>query len=330
MRIVVDGMGGDNAPKAIVKGCVDFLQSNTKDEIIITGNKDDIERELSAYDKSSRITIVHTSEVISCNESPTMAIRRKKDSSLVRALKMVKDGEADAILSAGSTGALLTGATLIIGRIKGINRAALAPILPGEKGPFMLMDAGANVDCKPRNLVQFASMGKAYTQSVLGVNEPKIGLINIGTEEEKGNEMVKETYGLLKASTVNFAGNIEARELMKGEVHVAVADGFVGNAVLKASEGVAALIMTKLKSGFKSSLKAKLGALLMKSSLIEFKKEFDYREYGGTPFLGVKGICIKAHGSSDSLAIKNALKQAKLCKERDIINKIKEELSIEQ
>lgn len=327
MRIVVDGMGGDNAPHEIVKGCIDFLNEVKDAEIFITGPEKQIQEELSKYTNGDRISVVNATEVISCNEPPAMAVRRKKDSSMVKALRMVKDGEADAVISAGSTGAFLTGATLIVGRIKGINRAALAPLLPGKKGLFMLMDAGANVDCKSKNLVQFAQMGKAYYENVMNINNPQIGLVNIGTEEEKGNELVKETYSLLQEEDINFYGNVEARDIMNGEVHVAVADGFVGNAILKATEGTASLIMSKLKSGIMSSTRSKLAGVLLKPVLKKFKKEFDYREYGGTPFLGVNGACIKAHGSSDSLAIKNAIKQAVEFNKGNVVEKIKEEIN---
>ncbi|MCM1991082.1 phosphate acyltransferase PlsX [Oceanirhabdus seepicola] len=326
MKIVVDGMGGDNSPCEIVKGCIDFLTESKKEvHIYITGPQKKIEEELEKYQNNNNITIVDASEVISCNEPPAMAIRKKKDSSMVKALRMVRDGEADAIISAGSTGALLTGATLIIGRIKGIKRAALAPLMPGEKGPFMLIDCGANVDCKPENLVQFALMGKAYFESVMNISDPKVGLVNIGSEEEKGNELTKESYKLLKEENINFYGNIEPRDMVSGDVQVIVADGFVGNTILKAIEGVSSLIFGRLKEGIYSSFKTKIGGALLKPVFSQFKKDFDYREYGGTPFLGVKGVCIKAHGSSDAKAIKNAIKQSVLFYDKKVIDKIKTE-----
>ncbi|WBW94802.1 phosphate acyltransferase PlsX [Oceanirhabdus sp. W0125-5] len=326
MKIVVDGMGGDNSPSEIVKGCIDFLNESQKEvHIYITGPEKKIKEELEKYPNNNNITIVDASEVISCNEPPAMAVRKKKDSSMVKALRMVRDGEADAIISAGSTGALLTGATLIIGRIKGIKRAALAPLMPGKNGPFMLLDVGANVDCKPENLTQFALMGKAYFESVMNVSNPKVGLVNIGTEEEKGNELAKESYKLLKEENINFHGNVEPRDMVSGDVHVVVADGFVGNSILKAIEGVSSLILGRLKDGIYSSLKTKIGGALLKPVFKKFKKDFDYREYGGTPFLGVKGVCIKAHGSSDAKAIKNAIKQSVLFYDKKVIDKIKAE-----
>lgn len=328
MRIVVDGMGGDNSPQAIVEGAILALNEKQFD-LFITGPEEIIKKELSKhkYDES-RVTVINATEVISTNEHPAMAVRRKKDSSICKALRMIRDGEADAIISAGSTGAFLTGATLIVGRIKGIKRPALAPVMPGLNGPFMLIDCGANVDCRPENLVQFAVMGKAYFESILNVTNPKVGLINIGTEEEKGNELTKAAYKLLKESNVNFVGNVEPREVPKGDVDVLVCDGFVGNTILKMYEGTASTIFSILKNEIYSSTRTKLGGFLLKPVFKKFKKDFDYKEYGGAAFLGVKGVCIKAHGSSDSRAIKNAVFQAIKFYEGDIVRKI--EVGIEE
>jgi len=324
--IVVDGMGGDHAPKAVVEGCVKALQ-DADIKILITGREDEIKAELSKhkYDES-RVSVIHADEVISPNEAPVMALRRKKDSSLVRGLNLVKNGEADAFLSAGSTGALMAGATLILGRIKGVDRVALAPVMPGKNGPFMVIDAGANVDCKPNYLVQFAQMGKVYFENVLGAADPTVGLINIGEEEEKGNELTKAAYPLLKESGFNFAGNVEPRDVSNGDVSILVCDGFVGNTILKMYEGVASNIFSMLKAEIMSSFRSKLGGILLKPVFDRFKKKFDYAEYGGTAFLGTKGICIKAHGSSDSKAFKNAILQAKNCFDKDIVGKIENEL----
>lgn len=326
IKIVIDGMGGDNAPKAVVEGCVLALKETDAD-IVITGRKSIIEAELSKceYDKS-RISVVHTEEVISTNESPVMAVRRKKDSSLVKALNLVKTGEADALISAGSTGAIMAGASLIIGRIKGVDRVALAPVMPGRNAPFMVIDAGANVDCKPEYLLQFAYMGKIYYENVLGVKNPSVGLINIGAESEKGNELTKAVYPLLKEADLNFAGNVEPRDVSNGDVNILVCDGFTGNTILKMYEGVASNIFSMLKEEIMGSFTAKLGGLLMKPVFDKFKRKFDYSEYGGTAFLGAKGICIKAHGSSDGKAFKNAILQAKECYDKDIINKIEIEI----
>lgn len=324
MKIAVDGMGGDYSPHAVVEGCVQAIKEYKNIDIIITGPKDLLSKELEKYEyNKSKLTILDAKEIISNNEHPVMAIRRKKDSSIFKALELVKNKEAEAVISAGSTGAFLAGATLVIGRIEGINRPALAPIMPGKKGPFMVIDCGANAECKPINLIQFALMGQTYFQNVLNVQNPTVGLINIGTEEEKGNELTKETYKLLKDGKFNFVGNVEPREIPEGNVNVLVCDGFIGNTVLKMYEGVASTIFSTLKEEIMSSLKTKIGGLLLKPVFNKFKKDFDYKEYGGAAFLGVDGICIKAHGSSDAKAFKNAIRQAIIFHENNIINKIK-------
>lgn len=324
MRIAVDGMGGDYSPHAVVEGCIEALKANKEIEIILTGPTDLLNKELDKYEYNrEKVTILDAKEIISNNEHPVMAIRRKKDSSLYRALELVKNKEADAVISAGSTGAFLAGATLVIGRIKGVNRPALAPVMPGKKGPFMVIDCGANAECKPINLVQFAIMGQTYFQSILNINNPTVGLINIGTEEEKGNELTKESYKLLKHAPLNFVGNIEPREIPEGNVNVLVCDGFIGNTVLKMYEGVASTIFSTLKEEIMSSFRTKLGGALLKPVFNKFKNDFDYKEYGGAAFLGVDGICIKAHGSSDGKAFKNAIKQAVIFHNNNIIDKIK-------
>lgn len=326
MKIAVDGMGGDFAPDAVVQGCVDAVKAFNID-IIITGPEELISQKLKNYEyPKEKIHIVNATEVISPNEEPVRALKRKKDSSLVKALNLVKAGEADAILSAGSTGALMAGATLIIGRIRGIKRVALAPIMPGRKSPFMVTDAGANVDCKPIYLVQFALMGKIYFESILNIANPSIGLVNIGAEEEKGNDLTKETYKLLKQTDFNFVGNVEPRDVPTGDVNVVVCDGFVGNTILKTYEGVASNIFSMLKEEILSSFTTKIGGLLLKPVFNGFKKKFDYTEYGGSAFLGANGIVIKAHGSSNAKAFKNAIKQAVNFYDNKIVDKIKGEL----
>ena len=327
MKIAIDGMGGDNAPQAVVEGVVQALKEYEDIKLYITGPKDEIEKELSKYTyPKDRVTVVHTSEVISPNEHPVMAIRKKKDSSLVKALNLVKEGECEAIISGGSTGAFLAGCTFIVGRIKGVERPALAPIMPGRNGKFMIVDVGANVDCKPQYLIQFSHMGKIYYEGMFNTKNTSIGLINIGAEEEKGNELTKATYKLLKEENFNFVGNVEPRDIPKGEVNVLVADGFVGNTALKMYEGSASNILGMIKDEiYSSSIISKVGAVLLKPVFNSLKVKFDYKEVGGAPFLGVDGICIKAHGSSDGKAFKNAIRQTKLFKENDILNKIKEE-----
>lgn len=330
MKVVVDGMGGDNSPQAIVEGCV-LAQKECGMEIIITGKKELIEAELAKYEYNKQsITVVDAREVISTNEAPVKALKTKKDSSLVKALELVKSGEADAVVSAGSTGAFLAGCTLIVKRIKGISRPALAPVMPGKNGPFMIIDVGANADCKPHYLTQFAQMGKVYFESVLGVDNPTVGLINIGEEEEKGNELTKEAHKLLKQEDLNFIGNIEPREIPKGEVNVLVCDGFVGNTVLKMYEGVAETILSELKTEIMSGFVSKIGGAMLKPVFKRFKKHYDYKEYGGAAFLGVNGICIKAHGSSDARAFKNAIKLSKTYYDTGVLEKVKSAFAIEK
>jgi glycerol-3-phosphate acyltransferase PlsX len=326
MIIAVDGMGGDFAPDAVIQGCVEAVKEYDV-KIIITGPEDIIKQKLSDYKyPSDKISVLNAEEVISPNEEPVKALKKKKESSLVKALMLVKSKEADAVISAGSTGALMAGASLIVGRIKGMKRVALAPIMPGKNGPFMIVDAGANVDCKPIFLLQFALMGKVYFQSILGVSNPTVGLVNIGAEEEKGNELTKAAYGLLKQTDFNFVGNVEPRDIPTGDTNVLVCDGFVGNTILKTYEGVALSIFSMLKEQIMASFKTKLGGLLLKSVFDNFKKKFDYAEYGGSAFLGSDGIVIKAHGSSNAKAFKNAIRQAVSTYDNKVIDKIKKEL----
>ena len=257
-----------------------------------------------------------------------MALRRKKESSIVKALNLVKDGECDGIISAGSTGAFLAGCTLIVGRIKGVERPALAPIMPGRKGNFMVVDVGANVDCKPQYLLQFAKMGKIYYEIMFDSKNTSIGLVNIGAEEEKGNELTKSAYKLLKEESFNFVGNVEPRDIPKGEVNVLVTDGFVGNTVLKMYEGCASTFLGMVKDAiYSSSLIPKIGAVLLKPVFKNLMVKFDYKEVGGAPFLGVNGVCIKAHGSSDGKAFKNAIRQTKEFYDRGVLEKIQEEIN---
>ena len=324
MKLVIDGMGGDDAPKAVIEGTIQAVNEFDNITMYITGPREVIESELQNHNyPKDRIVVIDAPEVISPNEQPVMALRKKKNSSLVKALNLVKEGECDAIISAGSTGAFLAGCTLIVGRIKGVERPALAPIMPGRKGNFMIVDVGANVDCKPQYLVQFANMGKIYYEEMLEKKDVTVGLVNIGAEEEKGNELTKATYKLLKEEKFNFIGNVEPREVPKGEVNVLVTDGFVGNTVLKMYEGCASNILGMVKDQIMtSSLSAKIGALLLKPVFKRLMVKFDYTEVGGAPFLGVNGICIKAHGSSDGKAFKNAIRQAILLDEKKVLDKI--------
>lgn len=332
MKIAIDGMGGDNAPVAVIEGAIQALKEYDNIELYITGPKDTIDSELSKYTYATdKITVIDAKEVISTNEHPVMALRKKKDASIVKALNLVKDGICDGIISGGSTGAFLAGCTLIIGRIKGVERPALAPIMPGRRGSFMIVDVGANVDCKPSFLIQFAKMGKVYYQKVFNVNNPSVGLINIGEEEEKGNELTKAAFKLLKEeNSLNFIGNIEPREIPTGDTNILVSDGFVGNTALKMYEGSASSILGIVKDEvLKSSIVSKFGIVLLKPVLKRIMKKFDYKEYGGAPFLGVEGICIKAHGSSDARAFKNSIKQTKIFYDNDVLSSIRNEFSAE-
>lgn len=310
MRIAIDGMGGDNAPKSNVEGVVNAIKEYNID-IIITGDKDLLEKEFSNYEfDKSKLEIVHTTEVIENEDKPVKAIRSKKDSSMVVALRLVKEGKADAVVSAGNTGALLAGGLFVVGRIKGIDRPCLCPAIPNVKrGMTIIADGGANADCKPRNLVEFAAMTNIYSKKVLGIESPRISLANVGAEEGKGNDLMKKSYEELKNMDINFIGNLEARDVINAKADVIVCDGFTGNILLKSTEGVAMSVMGLLKETFLSSTKGKIGAMLLKDDLRKIKSFMDYAEYGGAPLLGVNGGVIKAHGSSNSKAIKNAINQ---------------------
>lgn len=313
MIIAIDAMGGDFAPKAVVEGALLALQETGEDVCLsLYGDEAQIRAclEGQSYD-GGRLKIVPCTEVISCEEAPAAAVRQKKDSSMVRAAQAVAQGEADCFLSGGSSGAVLTAGTLIIRRIKGIQRPALATLIPNMQGGYtMLVDSGANADCKSAYLVQFAHMGAAYMQRVMGVEDPRIGLLNNGAEAEKGNELTKETYALLEQEPgIRFAGNAEARELMSGDFDVLVADGFSGNVLLKGTEGAAKAITAMLKTELMDTLRGMLGGAIAKPAFAALKKRMDYKEVGGAPLLGVNGGVIKAHGSSDGRAFKNAILQ---------------------
>ncbi|MCR8745267.1 phosphate acyltransferase PlsX [Romboutsia lituseburensis] len=325
MKIVIDGMGGDNAPKSNVEGAVKAIKEYNVD-LIITGDKDILEKEFANYEfDKSKLEIVHTTEIIENEDKPVKAIRSKKDSSMVVALRLVKEGKADAVISAGNTGALLAGGLFVVGRIKGIDRPCLCPVIPNaKKGMTLIADGGANADCKPKNLVEFAGMSNIYAKKVLGLNSPKIALANVGIEEGKGNDLVKKSYEELKNIDVNFIGNVEARDVINAYTDIIVCDGFTGNILLKSAEGVAMSVMGLLKETFLSSTKGKIGAMLLKDDLKKLKSFMDYAEYGGAPLLGVNGGVIKAHGSSDSRAIKNAINQGIKFAQGNVVEDIKE------
>ena len=313
IRIAVDVYGGDNAPGCVIDGALEALRAMDDVSILFCGAQAEVEGLLNGreYD-AQRVSIVDAPDIITNHESPTLAIRRKLNSSMVRAMDLVKKGEADEVVTAGSTGAALAGGIFRMGRIRGIDRPALGPVLPtsGEH-PVILIDCGANADCKPDYLVQFALMGQAYMKGVMGIANPKVGLLNVGAEDEKGNELCKAVFPLLKDHPgVNFYGNVEARDVLTGVVQVIVCDGFSGNILLKSTEGAAQLIFGKLKKGLMSSARSKLGALMVKPALKTVKNELDYEQYGGAALLGVKGALVKAHGSSKGHAYACAIAQA--------------------
>lgn len=315
-KIIVDAFGGDNAPLEVIKGCERAVRELGV-SIILTGSEEKIKKCAAENGLSlSGIEIVHTDDVFDIHEEPKEIMKSGKNSSMALGLNLLSEGRGDAFVSAGSTGALVMGATFIVKRIKGIKRIAPSPILPGDKGSFILLDAGANTECRPEMLVQFAVMGSAYMEKVMGVKSPKVGLLNIGSEETKGRELETEAYKLLEKSGLNFAGNIEARDLPKGEVQVVVTDGFTGNIVLKLYEGMGSFFAKKVKWIFSGA--GKLGAIFSLGKIKAFRKQMDYKEVGGSALLGVRKPVIKAHGSSDGTAFFNAVRQAKKCVEGNV------------
>ena len=331
MKILVDAMGGDNAPDAVIKGVANAIEGIEAEVILIgqeavlnTRSKEILGKKLDKV--SSRIKIVNAKEVITMEDIPTQAIKTKKDSSMVVGFNMLKNGDGDVFTSAGNSGALLTGATLIVGRIKGIDRPALAGILPAYHGNLVLMDCGANTNCKPINLVQFAQMASIYMSNTVGIKEPKIGLLNIGTEETKGNELVKESYQLLKKYSqdlkINFIGNVEGREAFLGDVDVLIADGFTGNVFLKSIEGFGKFVKKSLKESIYKNAFSVIGAIPSLPALSRFAKSMDYKEYGGALFLGVKKPVVKAHGSSDAKLFEYTIKQAEKFVENKAVEKL--------
>ncbi len=328
IKIAVDAMGGDYAPVEMVKGAVEALKKKEQVSVILVGQEDKIRRELSSYTyPEDRLSIVHASEVIETEEPPVNAIRGKKDSSIVVGMNLVKRQEADAFVSAGSSGAILVGGQVIVGRIRGVERPPLAPLIPTEKGVSLLIDCGANVDARPSHLVQFPRMGSIYMEHVIGIKQPRVAIVNIGAEEEKGNALVKETFPLLKAcGDINFIGSIEAREIPRGGADVIVSEAFVGNVILKLYEGVGATLIGMVKKGMMTSTRSKVGALLVKPALKETMKAFDASQYGGAPLLGLKGLVVKTHGNSKANEVSNSIIQCVTFKEQRINEKIKESL----
>lgn len=327
--IALDAMGGDNAPSEIVKGAVEAAKENAQIRILLAGQPELLRKELEAYQvPEDRIEIVPASEVIETAEPPVAAIRHKKDSSLVVAMKLVKEGRADAVVSAGSTGAILAGGQLLIGKQKGIGRSPLAPLIPTENGVALLIDCGANMDPRPSHLLQFAQMGAIYMEHVVGIRNPRVAILNVGAEEEKGNKLVKETLPLLKeCSTIHFTGSIEARDIPHGAADVIVCDAFSGNVVLKLYEGVASVLLAKVKEGMKSSPRAAIGGMLAKPALKSTLKAFDVSSYGGAPLLGLNGLVVKTHGSATANDVRQSILQCLLFQEQGINEKIRQYLS---
>ncbi len=329
MKIVVDAMGGDKAPEEIIKGVVMAYRLYDDVDLILAGKNDIIIRELRKYKlNEDDITISPASEIISMEEKPALALRKKKDSSIVVGCKLVKEDKADAFISAGNTGAVMASGLFNIGRIKGIKRPPISTVFPSQNGETLVLDAGANMDANPYNLLQYAIMGQIQAQNVLQVNNPRMGLLSVGEEKEKGNKLINDTYELLEKDRRinNFIGNVEGRDIFAGSCDVVICDGFVGNVVLKTTEGVASFMFDMLKDALIKNMRAKLGALLVKPYLQEIKERVDYRQYGGAPLLGIDGVVIISHGSSDAQAILNAIRVAVDTIKTGVVDKIKTEI----
>ncbi len=325
MKIAVDAMGGDNAPQVVVEGAV--LAAREGISVILIGDKVTVDSELDKYETDGLpITVAHASEVVGMAESPVSAIRKKKDSSLRVCFNYVRDGKADAVVSAGNSGAAMAAGMMVLKRLKGVERPAIAVCIPTRKEPVIVLDVGGNVDCKPAHLVQFSLMGDVYAKYVLNERNPRIGLLSNGSEEEKGNELTRATHALMKKTSLNYIGYVEGKDVNMGNVDVVVTDGFLGNVVLKLSEGVLTSVLTMLKSEIESSLISKIGYLFVKKAFKNLKKRIDYAEYGGAPLLGINGICIISHGSSNARAIKNAILRASEAVEHGLNKHLAEEL----
>ncbi len=311
IKVVLDAMGGDYAPAEPVKAAVEAVNESSNIFVYLTGQEELLNRELQKYTyPKDRLEVVHASEIIETGEAPARAIQTKKDSSLVKGLKMVREGRADAFVSAGSTGAVLVGGQVIVRKVPGVERAPLAPLIPTEKGFSLLIDCGANVDARSSHLVQFAVIGTIYMKHVIGIPNPTVGLVNIGAEEEKGNALSKETYQLLKETEgINFIGNVEARDIPAGKADIVVTEAFTGNVILKLYEGLAGTLISKIKQGIMSTLRSKIGGMLIKPALKQTMKSFDASEYGGAPLLGLRGLVVKTHGSAKALEIKHSIFQ---------------------
>ena len=331
VNVAVDVSGGDNAQIDPLKVAIAAINDNTTIKVSLIGPEAKIKQELENYSyDQNRVEVINATEIIETAEPPVMAIRSKKDSSIVKGLNLVKAGECDAFVSAGSTGAILVGGQVIVGRLKGVERPPLAPLIPTQQGASLLIDCGANVDARPSQLVQFAKIGSVYMENVMKKKNPTVAIVNIGAEEEKGNALVKETFPLLKSCPdINFIGSIEAREIPSGKADVIVCEAFVGNVILKLYEGVGNTLIKQIKAGMMSTLRSKMGALLVKPALKGVLKTFDLEQYGGAPLLGLKGLVVKTHGSAKAVEIKNSVIQCLEFKEQQINDKIINKLMIE-
>lgn len=328
MRIALDAMGGDYAPAVTIEGAIEAVNESRELSVILVGNETELTNELKGKDyPTSLINIKHASQIVEMGESPVSALRRKKDSSIKIAVELVKSGEADAMVSAGNSGVVMATALLVLGKIPGVDRPAIAAVMPTLKGLFVLIDAGANVDCKPSHLLQFAVMGGAYAKNVFNIERPKIGLLGIGEEDIKGNELTREAFKRLRESSLNFVGNVEGKDVFAGDADVVVCDGFVGNIALKISEGLAEAIVKMLKREISEKSAGRIGYLFLKDAIKSFKKKTDYSEYGGAPLLGISKPCIISHGRSTSKAIKNAIKIAEEFYKKGVVSVIADEIS---
>lgn len=330
MRIALDAMGGDYAPEEIVAGAVMACNTYKDVKLLLVGKEEEIRRELAKYQyPEDRIKLITASQVINMDESPTRALKEKQDSSIVKGLRLIKEKRADAFVSAGNTGAVMAGSLFNVGRLKGIKRPSISISFPSETGRTVVMDNGANTDSKPEHLLQFAIMGQIYARHILGVENPRVGLLSIGEEKEKGNQLTKESYQLFAKDKriKNFVGNVEGRDIFNGSCDLVICDGFVGNVVLKTTEGVAFLMFKLLKDAFTRNLWTKIAALILKPYLKDLKNKTDYRQYGGAPLLGVNGVVIISHGSSDAIAIMNAVKAAREAVKGEIVRLIEEEIN---
>ncbi|TVY08780.1 phosphate acyltransferase PlsX [Paenibacillus cremeus] len=327
MRIAIDAMGGDHAPQSTVEGAIAAAEEWTDTTIVLVGDTAVIEPLLQGK-KLKNLVLHHTTEMIEAEDEPVKAVRRKKDASMVVAGRMVKEREADAMISAGNTGALMTTGLLVVGRMKGIERPALAPMIPTMDGAGVLaLDLGANMDASPEQLVQYAVMGSIYRSKVHGLSEPSVGLLNVGTEAMKGNELTKAAYPLLEQAPIRFVGNVEARDVLLRPCDVIVCDGFAGNIMLKSMEGTASVVMKTLKQEFMRNVFTKLAAAVVKKGVMQLRQKMDYTEHGAAPLLGLNGLVLKSHGSSNGIAIKNAVRQARLALKNDLVNSISTEIS---